>query len=442
MDERLRDAPDAEATIALPAPGRRRTPYAHLLDRHAVPADLGALGGLNPLVEAANPILAAVPQIRHALRHPDPPALRARLRQQIGSFERSAKAAGVTQWQLATARFALCAVIDDSAAATPWGRDWGSRGLLVEIEHEASGAEKFFVLLEEAWAKPSENRDLLELFSVCLALGFEGRYRGGEGGRQALSQLRAKLFGALSPDAAGTTPELSAHWRGADVRARRVPGALALWAATGGCAFVLAALYFGYSTALGVRSDPVARDLALLKPVALAGTPPAAAPRAGPPLSAALAEAIGRREVSVSDTARGVRISLRSDELFASGSARLNAAYNDAAGVTAAFNRNVLRVLNRELGADFEPDAFEHHAFYDPGHGRVEMHLVATLPMAVHIPDVGDFELDAGDSILTEISRKYDRAEVDATLGATSLVVEHWFEPEPGEYAVVVGRPD
>ena len=79
MDERLRDAPDAEATIALPAPGRRRTPYAHLLDRHAAPADLGALGGLNPLVEAANPILAAVPQIRHALRHPDPPALRSRL---------------------------------------------------------------------------------------------------------------------------------------------------------------------------------------------------------------------------------------------------------------------------------------------------------------------------------------------------------------------------
>ena len=336
MDERLRDAPDAEATIALPAPGRRRTPYAHLLDRHAVPADLGALGGLNPLVEAANPILAAVPQIRHALRHPDPPALRARLRQQIGSFERSAKAAGATQWQLATARFALCAVIDDSAAVTPWGRDWGSRGLLVEIEHEASGAEKFFVLLEEAWAKPSENRDLLELFSVCLALGFEGRYRGSEGGRQALSQLRAKLFGALWPGAAGTTPELSAHWRGADVRARRVPGALALWAATGGCAFVLAALYFGYSTALGVRSDPVARDLALLKPVALAETPPFPALRAGPRLSETLAEAIGRREVSVSDTARGVRIVLHSDELFASGSARLNPALHPVVDSIAA----------------------------------------------------------------------------------------------------------
>jgi type VI secretion system protein ImpK len=328
MDERLSDAQDAEATIALPTPGRRRTPYAHLLDRHAAPADLAALGGLNPLVEAANPILAAVPQIRHALRHPDPPALRVRLRQQIGNFERAARAASVAEEKLATARFVLCALLDDSAGATPWGRDWATRGLLVEIEREASGPEKFFVLLDEALAKPAQNRDLLEFFSICLALGFEGRYRGGEGGRQALSRLRAKLFDALWPGQSGATRELSARWQGAGVRPRRVPGALALWAVAGGCAFVLAALYLGYSVALGARSDPIARELAQLKPPALAAAAgrATAPPSARPPLSLILVEAIGRREVAVSDTERGARIVLRSDELFASGSARLNAA--------------------------------------------------------------------------------------------------------------------
>lgn len=122
-------------------------------------------------------------------------------------------------------------------------------------------------------------------------------------------------------------------------------------------------------------------------------------------------------------------------------SARLNAAYNDAAGVTAAFNRNVLRALNRQLDADFDPESFEHHAFYDSETGRVEMHLVATLPMTVHIPEVGTFDLGAGESILTEISRKYDRPEVDATLEAAGLAVEQWFEREPDEYAVVVGKP-
>ena len=57
--------------------------------------------------------------------------------------------------------------------------------------------------------------------------------------------------------------------------------------------------------------------------------------------------------------------------------ALLHAAYNDARGVTAAFNKNVLVRMNRELGANFDVDAFEHHALYDPTHGRIEMHLVS-----------------------------------------------------------------
>src|SRR5262245_55042205 len=115
---------DADATVALPTPGRRRALFASYLERPAAAADLAALGGLNPLVEAANPILAAVAQIRHSLRHPDPTGLRARLRQQIDGFERSARAAGVADKQVETARFALCALLDDSAQATPWGRQW------------------------------------------------------------------------------------------------------------------------------------------------------------------------------------------------------------------------------------------------------------------------------------------------------------------------------
>ena len=325
MNERLTDAQDAEATIALPTPGRRRTPYAHMLDRQAMPADLSALGGLSALVEAANPILAAVPQIRHALRHPDPAGLRARLREQLGAFERAARGAQVPAERLAIARFALCALVDDSATATPWGRQWGGRGLLAEVEGEGAGPEKFFTLMEEAAKRPAENRDLLEFFYVCLALGFEGRYRTGEGGRQALAQVRARLYEQLAGTRAEGAPELSARWRGAAVRARRVPGALALWAAASGCALLLAGLYFGYSVALGSRSDPVARELARLKPPPLAALPVAAKP-AGPGISRQLAEAIGRREVSVADIAGGAVIVLHTDRLFASGSSRLDAA--------------------------------------------------------------------------------------------------------------------
>jgi L-histidine N-alpha-methyltransferase len=119
--------------------------------------------------------------------------------------------------------------------------------------------------------------------------------------------------------------------------------------------------------------------------------------------------------------------------------ALLHAAYNDSAGVTAEFNRNVLRVLNRQLGSDFDVEAFDHRAFYDEAQGRVEMHLVARRAQRITIPEVGVVELGEGESILTEISRKYDRPEVEATLADAGLAIEEWFEGVP-PYAVVVGR--
>jgi len=119
--------------------------------------------------------------------------------------------------------------------------------------------------------------------------------------------------------------------------------------------------------------------------------------------------------------------------------ARLNAAYNDAAGVTAEFNLNVLRVLNRELGADFDVDAFRHHAFYDEALGRIEMHLVAQRDTTARIPQVGEYPFAEGDTIRTEISRKYDRAEIRSTLAEAGLVLDQWFESPEG-YALVVGR--
>lgn len=320
---------DADATVVLPTPGRRRSPYAPALDRPAAAADLAKLGGLNPLVEAANPLLAAVPQIRHALRHPDPASLRARLREQIDSFERSAKAAEVPQDRLFVARYALCALLDDSAAATPWGRDWTTHGLLADLHGEASGAEKFFTLLEQMTADPGKYLELLEFFYVCLALGFEGKYRGGEGGRQALAQTRTRLHAMLAQQRPQGSAELSGRWQGAAVPPRRVPGALALWAVASVCVLALAAVYLGYSISLGAFSDPVTRQIAQLKPVPLAGRTASVAatkPAAPGPLTRELSSEIARGEVAVFDVAGGSLIVLRSDELFGSGSARLSAA--------------------------------------------------------------------------------------------------------------------
>jgi L-histidine N-alpha-methyltransferase len=100
----------------------------------------------------------------------------------------------------------------------------------------------------------------------------------------------------------------------------------------------------------------------------------------------------------------------------------LEAAYNDAAGVTAEFNRNVLRVINRELDADFEVDAFDHVAFYDREHEWIEMRLRASRRMDVHI---GALPLDVAfaprEELRTEISAKFTRARLEADLAAAGL---------------------
>lgn len=321
---------DADATVVLPTPGRKRSPYAPSLERQAAAADLARLGGLNPLVEAANPILAVVPQIRHALRHPDPAGLRARVREQLDGFQRGARAAGIPDERFLVARYALCALLDDSAAATPWGRDWTARGLAAELHPEAGGSDKFFALLEEMLARPAKYSGLLEFFYVCLALGFEGKYRGGEGGRQALAQIRARVHEALGAQRPAAGTELSGRWQGSVAPAQRAPGALAIWATASVCLLALAGMYFGYAVSLGALSDPVASRLARLKAAPPAGrtatlTAASIKPAAPGALARELASEISRGEIAVGESAGAILIILRTDELFASGSARLNA---------------------------------------------------------------------------------------------------------------------
>jgi L-histidine Nalpha-methyltransferase len=107
--------------------------------------------------------------------------------------------------------------------------------------------------------------------------------------------------------------------------------------------------------------------------------------------------------------------------------ALLEAAYNDAAGVTAAFNRNVLAVMNRELGADFDLGSFEHVAFYDREQEWIEMRLRAVRPMEVHIAKLGlDVHFAAREELRTEISAKFTRARLEADLHAAGLVLDQF----------------
>lgn len=166
-----------------------------------------------------------------------------------------------------------------------------------------------------------------------------------------------------------------------------------------------------------------------------------------PVLFAFLGSTIGNFDAPSARALLGrVRVAMRPFDRFLvgvdlrKGRRMLESAYNDTRGVTAAFNRNMLRVLNRQMGADFDLDGFAHRAFYSPTRHRIEMHLVSARDQMVHIPSVGDVHLAKGETIRTEISCKYDRPSVRRLLRAASLRLERWIADD-GRFALAVSSP-
>lgn len=123
-------------------------------------------------------------------------------------------------------------------------------------------------------------------------------------------------------------------------------------------------------------------------------------------------------------------------------SALLHAAYNDSSGVTAEFNRNVLRVLNQSLDADFEPEAFSHQAEFNEQESRIEMYLVAKGDQQVRV-DALDEEMTIrdGERILTEISRKFTRNSLEQMLIDAGFQVQEHFEPDNGYFSLLLVQP-
>jgi L-histidine N-alpha-methyltransferase len=120
----------------------------------------------------------------------------------------------------------------------------------------------------------------------------------------------------------------------------------------------------------------------------------------------------------------------------------IEAAYDDAQGVTAEFNRNVLHVLNRELDADFDVDNFDHVAMFDRQHEWIEMRLRARHNQAVRIGDLDlVVEFEAGEELRTEISAKFTRERLEADLAAAGMEIVAWYTDPDELFAVSLAQP-
>jgi len=122
--------------------------------------------------------------------------------------------------------------------------------------------------------------------------------------------------------------------------------------------------------------------------------------------------------------------------------ATLEAAYNDSAGVTAEFNRNVLRAINRELDADFDVDSFEHVAFWNELDSWIEMRLRARGAQRVTIEGADlELELTDGEEIRTEVSTKFTRERLEAELGGAGMELEAFFTDDDGMFGLTLAKP-
>lgn len=325
---------ESEQTIIKPNPGGRRRSGAGASyeyepgessgswDNNEAPlASAFSLGGsLNPLVAACAPLLRLAPQIRAMSHCTDPTALRDSLARGIRQFESQARANDVPPEQITAARYIVCTMLDEAASATPWGAGvWAQQSLLVMFHNETWGGEKVFQLLARLAQKPAQHLVLLELLSVVLALGFEGRYRVEGGGRRTLDTVRARLYQLIRDERGEPERELSPHWRGISTVRRRTTDVLPVWVAGALALALLAAAYLAMSFHLGRLSDPAFDTLASIRAGAAAPTVIKQAPK--PRLAEFLAPEIRDGLVTVDDQVDRSVVTLRGDGVFKAGSA-------------------------------------------------------------------------------------------------------------------------
>ena len=166
-------------------------------------------------------------------------------------------------------------------------------------------------------------------------------------------------------------------------------------------------------------------------------------------LLAFLGSTIGNLEPAPRATfLRSVRSTLRPGDAFLLGTdlvkapERLVAAYDDAAGVTAAFNQNVLAVLNRDLGADFDVEQFDHVAVWDARNEWIEMRLRSRIEQVVRVPALDlTVRFARGEEVRTEISAKFRRSGVTAELVAAGLEPRQWWTDPAGDFALSLAVP-
>jgi type VI secretion system protein ImpK len=344
VDDPFAEPAENERTIIRPNPGGR-DPQAGLMRQpipEASPAvapstapgmiqverliTLGPLKNLNPLINAALPLLDLAVQIKNRAIHNNIESLRDRVVTEINAFERRIIPLGLPLQRMQAARYALCATVDDIVLNTPWGSrsSWTQRSMVATFHNEVVGGDRFWDLLNQLKRDAAVNLDLLELLYLCIALGFEGKYRVTPRGASELLLVREDLHRLIRNNRGDFERSLSPHWEGIRAAHRPLHELIPHWMIIVAALGILALFYTAFTFLLNSRSDGAYEALNSLPPttaVTLARAAPALPPAPETKtIRKFLEPEIRQGLVSVREDARVVVINIRGRGMFESGS--------------------------------------------------------------------------------------------------------------------------
>ncbi len=274
----FRGGAGGDETVLRPTPGGRGAPRPPTPEPQAAPSPAPAqqqaprgpeqfqfsvTHGLNPLVNSASTLLAVLVTLRHTVSHPDPNGLYQRLGHEIKSFEAKAKEKGMRPEIVLAARYCICSAVDEAVFSTPWGVEspWMQRTLLSAFHNETSGGEKFFQIVDRMRQTPADNIEMIEFLYLIISLGFEGRYRLIDRGRDMLEQIRDELFKITRMHRGEYERDLSGHWHSSAVKRTKLTEYIPLWVIASCVGVFLLLSYFGFRVWLYNSSADVYDDL-------------------------------------------------------------------------------------------------------------------------------------------------------------------------------------
>ncbi|PLX64938.1 MAG: type VI secretion system protein TssL [Vibrio alginolyticus] len=282
--------------------------------------------GNNPLLAEANGLLSIIGQIRATATHSDPLFLKETLAQKLRDYENRLRHHDVDLDTIDTARYCLCCSLDEAVLNTNWGGHsfWSHDSLLSSFYASSQGGEAFFKYLDKCMAQPDTNLDLLELMYVCLSLGFLGQYRLEKNGLESHRKLRRQIIAILKYYGRGIPQELSNSIEQHILNGSKASDRAPLWVVCSVTAALLVCIFMYFSYELNKASNRTFSQLVnLVQPQQLnqdTTSESKSAPIAER-ISMYLATEIGKGLINVEPLQDRVRISLKSQDLFESGSA-------------------------------------------------------------------------------------------------------------------------